>query len=187
MSSQDPTAPGRRPKRSTAYPEMPVLVQPVPKSRWPKAIKTVRVLTVMQVVLVMLCGNCSFGWTLVAGFGWLANYFGLTADPLGFGIYSAWAVGFAAIVTYAIFTDRWTVRADRRARTTIIIGTAVLVSFTAAAIAIWKWNGDDITAAILLAAAPPLIIQAIALRCVFGHEGRRWFASSEADRMDGSA
>jgi hypothetical protein len=187
MSSQDPTAPGRRPKRSTAYPEMPVLVQPVPKSRWPKAIKTVRVLTVMQVVLVMLCGNCSFGWTLVAGFGWLANYFGLTADPLGFGIYSAWAVGFAAIVTYAIFTDRWTVRADRRARTTIIIGTVVLVSFTAAAIAIWRWTGDDITGAILVAAAPPLILQAIALGCVFGHEGRRWFASSEADRMDGSA
>jgi hypothetical protein len=166
---------------------MPVLVQPVPKSRWPKAIKTVRVLTVMQVVLVMLCGNCSFGWTLVAGFGWLANYFGLTADPLGFGIYSAWAVGFAAIVTYAIFTDRWTVRADRRARTTIIIGTVVLVSFTAAAIAIWRWTGDDITGAILVAAAPPLILQAIALGCVFGHEGRRWFASSEADRMDGSA
>jgi hypothetical protein len=166
---------------------MPILVQPVPKSRWPKAIKTVRVLTVMQVVLVMLCGNCSFGWTLALGIGWAAKYFGLTADVIGFGIPSAWIVGFAAIFTYAYFTNRWAARADHRARTTIIIGTVVLVSFTAAAIAIWRWNGDDITGAILVAAAPPLILQAIALGCVFGHEGRRWFASSEADRMDGSA
>jgi hypothetical protein len=166
---------------------MPILVRPVPRSDRPHAISTVRALTGCQVVLVMLCGNCSFGWPLVAGFGWLANYFGLAADPLGFGILAAWAVGLAAIVTYAFFTDRWTVRADRRARTTVIIGTAVLVSFTAAAIAVWKWNGEDITVVVLLTATPSLIIQAIVLRCVYGREGRRWFASGEAARMDEAA
>jgi len=182
MSVQDPTEPFRRPRRTPIDRRVPVLVQPAPRPRRPKAIATVRALTGCQVVLVMLCGNCSFGWTLVAAFGWLADHFGLAADPLSFGIYSAWAVGFAAIVTYAFFTDRWTVRADRRARTTIIIGTAVLVSFTAAAIAIWKWNGDDITPAILLAAAPSLIIQAIVLKCVYGREGQRWFDGENDQR-----
>lgn len=161
-------------------------LQPVPPPKWPKVISTVRVLTGVQVALVMICGNCSFGVPLLAAIVWVAERFNWNEDAAAFGIFWAWALGFAAIFTYAYFTNRWAGRADRRARTTIIIGTAVLVVFTAATISIVGSNADWI-AITLLAAAPSLIMQAIVLRCVYGREGRRWFGSSEAARMDGSA
>lgn len=167
---------------------MPILLQPVPRPKWPKAITTARILTRVQVALVMITGNCSFGIPLVAAIGWTATRLDGTEDGFGFAVPWAWAVGFAAILSYAIFTDRWAVRADRRALTTINIGTTVLLGFTALAIPIVIWLGDpELTMVVLLAAAPSLIVQAIVLRCVYGPDGRRWFASSEAAQLDESA
>jgi hypothetical protein len=165
---------------------MPILVRPVPRSDWPRAISTLRVLTGWQVALVMVFGNCSFGVPLLGAITWTASQLNWD-DGAEYGIPLTWAVGLAAIATYAHFTIRWAGRADRRARATVVVGSAVLVTFTAitAAIAAWWWPGS--IPVVLLTAAPSLIIQGIALRCVYGSEARRWFASSEADRMDGSA
>jgi hypothetical protein len=158
----------------------------VPSPDWPKTIARVRVLTGVQVVLVMILGNCSFGIPLLGAFAWAAERFELSEDPAGFGIPLAWAVGFAAIFTYAFFTIRWAGRADRRARTTIVIGMAVLVALTAAALPITGWDPGFVTL-ILLAAEPSFIVQTIVLGCVYGREGQRWFDSGEAARMDESA
>ncbi|MFC3495166.1 MFS transporter [Glycomyces rhizosphaerae] len=178
--------PDREPETAAFDPESPILLRPVPSPDWPKAISTMRVLTGVQVVLVMICGNCSFGFPLLAAISWAAERFNWNEDAAGFAIPLAWAVGFAAIFTYAYFTNRWAGRADRRARTTIIIGTSVLVGFTAVTIPFTTW-APGLIMIILGAAAPSLIIQAIVLRCVYGREGRRWFDSGEAARMDGSA
>ncbi|GAA2164181.1 hypothetical protein GCM10010403_47120 [Glycomyces rutgersensis] len=185
MPSQDPTAPGRRPKRITADPEMPILVRPVPKPNRPTVITATRTLTWIQVALVMICGNCSFGWALLGAFAWVAIYFDLS-DPFGFGMLSAWIVGFAAITTYAYFVHRWSSRADRRARTTVVIGTAVLVACIAGAFRALGSNPNE-AGIVLFASVPSLIVQAIVLGCVYGPEGRRWFASGAVGRMDGSA
>ena len=151
-----------------------MLLQPVPPPKWPKVINTVRFLTGLQVALVMICGNCSFGFALLAAITWAAERLNWSENAAGDAIPWAWGVGFAAILTYAYFTNRWAGRADRRARTTIIIGTAVLVVLTAVTISM---AGSDTSwiKIILLAAAPSLIIQAIVLRCVYGREGQRWF------------
>jgi hypothetical protein len=180
---QDPTAPGRRPKRSTADPEMPILVRPVPGRNRPKVVSTVRVLTGWQVALVMVFGDCSFGVPLLGAITWTATQLNWD-DGAEYGIPLAWAFGLAAIVTYAHFTIRWTARVDRRARTTVAIGMAVLVTFTAItlAIAVWWWPGS--IPVVLLTAAPSLIIQAIVIQCVYGREGQRWFDSRETARMD---
>jgi hypothetical protein len=183
----EPEDPDQRPQAAAIDPELPILVQPVPTPKWPKVIGTVQALTGLQVALVMLCGNCSYGWALVGAFSWVAEYFDLAVDPFSFGVYSAWAVGFAAIFTYACFTSRWAGRADRRARTTILIGTAVLVGFTAVTIAFMGVGDPQFTKIILIAAAPSLIIQAVVLQCVYGREGSRWFNSSETTQPDGSA
>lgn len=167
--------------------ELPILLRPVPRRDWPNAITTVSVLTWVQVALVMICGNCSFGWALLAAFAWVADYFDLAVDPFGFGVLTAWAVGFAAISTYAYFVQRWSARADRRARITILIGTAVLAGCTAGAVLGVGAVPLDNIKLILLAAAPSLLIQAIVLRCAYGPEGRRWFNGSKADGMDRSA
>lgn len=151
-------------------------VQPVSPPQLPRVISTVRALTGSQVALVMICGNCSFGLPLFGAIVWAAERFNWNQNVVGwFGIPLVWAVGFAAIFTHAHFTIRWTGRADRRARTTIIIGTAVLVGLTAATIPI-GFDEDEISF-ILVAPMPSLIVQAIVLWCVFGREGRRWFAS----------
>lgn len=152
-----------------------MLLQPVPPPKWPKVINTVRFLTGLQVALVMICGNCSFGLPLLGAIAWPAERFNWNEDPAGFATPWAWAVGLAAILTYAHFTNRWAGEADRRARTTIIIGTAVLVGLTALTVPIMMWE-PGLTTVILIAAAPSLIVQAIVLRCVYGREGRRWFA-----------
>jgi hypothetical protein len=162
-----------------------VLLQPVPRPERPRAINTVRALTAVQVALVMVCGNCSFGWPLAMAIFWVAEYFGAAAES--FAILGAWAVGFAAITTYAYFVHRWSARADRRARTTIIIGTAVLVGCAAGAIPLLGGSVPETAQFVLLASAPSLLIQAIVLWRVYGREGRRWFDSSEAAGMDGSA
>lgn len=172
---QHPVNPDREPQEAAIDPELPILVRPAPSPKRPTVITTVRVLTWIQVVLVMICGNCSFGWTLFAAFAWVAEYFDLAADPFGFGMLSAWAVGLAAISTYAYFVHRWSGRADRRAQTTIIIGTAVLVACTVGAAVIGV--DQNTTAIFLIAAAPSLIVQAIVLGCAYSWEGRRWFAT----------
>lgn len=161
-------------------------LQPVPPPKLPSAIGTVRALTVVQVALVMICGNCSFGFPLLAAIAWATERFNWNEDVAEFAIPWSWAVGFAAIFTYAYVTNRWVDRADRRARTTIIAGTVVLVGLTAVTIPVTGWDTSGVNL-VLLAAAPSLIIQAIALRCVYGREGRRWFDGSKAARMDGSA
>ncbi|WP_205323987.1 hypothetical protein [Glycomyces sp. YM15] len=163
--------PDRQPQATD--PESPILVQPVPHPKWPKVITTVRVLTGLQVALVMILGNCSFGVPLLGAIAWITTQF--SEDAADFAILWTWAVGFAAIFTYAYFTNRWAGRADRRARTTIIIGAVVLVSFTAVAIAVIGWVDRDLLIYVLPAATPSLFIQAIVLRCVYGREGRRWF------------
>jgi hypothetical protein len=183
MPAQDPADADRQPQTAPIDPGMPILVQPVPSPKWPPVITTVRNLTGIQVVLVMIFGNCSFGIPLLGAIIWTSVRFDWN-DVAGFGIPLAWTIGFAAILIYAYFTNRWAARADRRARTTIIIGTAVLICFTAAAIPLFGWGA---VAVVILAAAPSLTIQAIVLRCVYGREGRRWFDGSEAARMDGSA
>ncbi|GAA2132830.1 hypothetical protein [Glycomyces algeriensis] len=101
---------------------------------------------------------------------------------MGFAVPWAWGVGFAAIFTYAYFTNRWAGRADRRARTTIIIGTAVLVGLTVLTLPMMGWEGG--VAWVLIAATPSLIIQTIVLRCVHGREGRRWFEREGAEPVD---
>jgi MFS family permease len=160
-----------------------VLLQPVPPPKWPNVISTLRVLTGVQVALVMICGNCSFGYPILVAISWAAERFNWHENAVGFAIPWAWAVGFAAIFVYAFCTNRWAGRADRRARITIIIGTSVLVGCTAVGTQT-AWFQYPI---VLAAAAPSLIIQAIVLRCAYGREGRRWFDSGEAARMDGSA
>jgi hypothetical protein len=162
-----------------------VWLQPAPRPKWPNVISTVRALTGVQVALVMVCGNCSFGWPLAMAIFWVARYFGVAGESFAF--FGAWAVGFAAITTYAYFVYRWSARADRRARTTIIIGTAVLVGCAAGAVPLLGGSVPETAQLVLLASAPSLLIQAIVLRCVYGREGRRWFDSSEAARMDRSA
>ncbi|GAA2284870.1 hypothetical protein GCM10009853_044540 [Glycomyces scopariae] len=151
-----------------------VLPQPVPPPPWPRFISTVRVLTSVQVALVMVCGNCSFGWPLLATFTWATERFDWHEDAVGFAVLWAWVVGFAAMLIYASFTIRWAGLADRRARAAIIVGTAVLVAFTAASISLM--GGDPpMVGIILITATPSLIVQLIVLRCVYGREGRRWF------------
>lgn len=127
----------------------------------------------------MICGNCSFGLPLVGAIGWVIERFDWHEDS-SIAILWAWGVGFAAISTYAYFTNRWAGRADRRARTTIIIGTAVLVGFTALTIGFVAMWDPQLIKIVLVAAAPSLIIQAIVLRCVYGGEGLDWFGDSEA-------
>lgn len=185
MPSPDPVEPDSEPKEAAVGPELPSSVQPATRPELPKVITTVRALTVVQVVLVMIGGNCSFGIALFAAIAWPIDRFNWHEDP-SVAIPWAWAVGFAAISTYAYFTNRWACRGDRRARTTIIVGTAVLVGFTAVAILFLPWDPVFVTV-ILLAAAPSLIVQAILLRCVYGREGRRWFDSADDARMDGAA
>lgn len=158
-------------------------VQPVPPPKWPKAINTVRILTWVQVALVMITGNCSFGMPLVAAIGWPVERFNLHEDPAGVAIPWAWAMGFAAIFTYACFTNRWAGEADRRARTTIMIGTAVLVSLTAVTITGFAMWEPTFAVVVLIAAAPSLIIQAIVLRCVYCGEGRRWFEREGVEQV----
>ena len=51
----------------------------------------------------------------------------------------------------------------------------MLVGFTAVTVPIMMWE-PGLTTVMLIAAAPSLIVQAIVLRCVYGREGRRWFA-----------
>ena len=174
MAPALPAPDADQPQPASTGSEVPILVQPVTRPDWPKAIATVRVLTGWQVALVMVFGNCSFGITLLRAIGWIAERLNWTEDPLGFGILGAWTVGLAAIIIYAHFTIRWARRADRRARTTIIIGTAILVGLTVAAIPI---SGSDPEAfvVVLLFAAPSLIVQAVVLRRVYGRDGRRWF------------
>jgi hypothetical protein len=173
MPSQEPVDPDRHPQEAAIDPEMPILVQPVPTPEWPKVITTVRILTGVQVALIMILGNCSFGFPLVLAIGWVTALF--NEEAADFAVPWAWAVGFAAIFIYAYFTNRWAAQADRRARTTIIIGTAVLVVFTAATAAFLGWLFPGLLVVILPAAAPSLILQVIVLRCVYGREGRRWF------------
>lgn len=175
MTSQDPTDSEPRQESAAVEPGMPILVRPVPGPKVPNAIGNARVLTWGQIALVMICGNCSFGWPLFAAFSLPADRFNWSDDPAGFAIPWAWAVGFAAIFTYAYFVNRWADRADRRARTTIIIGTAVLVSLTIAAIVMWGW-AQSITPFILLTSAPSLIVQAIVLGLVYSSEAQRWFS-----------
>jgi hypothetical protein len=179
MASQDPVNPDRQPQTDTTDPGLPILVQPVPRPKRPSVITTARTLTWIQVALVMICGNCSFGWALQWAFASAAEYFGIAADPFGFGVLSAWAIGFAAISTYAYVVHRWSGRADRRARTTIIIGTAVLVGCTAVAIPV-LWPNVGL---VLVASAPSLILQAIVVECVYCREGRRWFKRERFDRV----
>ncbi|MEU5156204.1 hypothetical protein [Glycomyces sp. NPDC021274] len=166
---------------------MPILLQPVPRAKWPKAITTARILTRVQVALVMITGNCSFGFPLVIAIAWPVERFDWHEDPGGIAIIWAWVIGFAAIVTYACLIDLWAGEADRRARTTIIIGTAVLVGFTAVTIATFAIWEPALAVVVLIGATPSLIVQAIVLRCVYGWEGRRWFDGSEAGRMDEAA
>lgn len=174
MPSPDATEPFRRPRRAPINRRMPIRVQPVPRPRWPKIITNLRILTGVQVALVMIGGNCSFGIPLAAAIAWPVEWLDLHEDPGGIAIILAWVVGLAAILTYAYFTNHWAGEADRRARTTIIIGTAVLVGLTALTIPIMVLL-PDLTTIMLTAAAPSLILQAIALRCVYGPQGRRWF------------
>lgn len=184
MPAQQPVDPDDQPQEPLFGNELPSLLRPVPRPKWPKVITAVRVLTGVQVALVMITGNCSFGIPLASVIAWPAELFNWHEDPGGIAILWAWAIGFTAILTYAYFTNTWAGEADRRARTTIIIGTAVLVglaALTGVAFAFWE---PVLTAIVLIAAAPSLIVQAIVLRCVYGPEGRRWFNSSEADRMD---
>lgn len=186
MPSQDPVDPDRQQPAAGTDAELPILVQPVARPDWPRVISTVRVLTGVQVALVMVFGNCSFGVPLAAAISWAIELLNLNEDA-SLGIPWAWAIGFAAIFTYSCFTIRWAGEADRRARTTVVIAMVVLATFTAitAAFAAWVWPG--LIAVVLLTAAPSLIIQTIVLRCVFSDEARQWFTSSEAGRMDGSA
>lgn len=173
--------PDDQPAAAAPDPETPILVRPVPRPEWPKVITTARVLTGVQVALVMITGNCSFGIPLASAIAWPVEVFNWHEDPGGIAILWAWVIGFAAILTYACFTNTWAGEADRRARTTIIIGTAVLVGLTAltgAAFAFWE---PALAVIVLIAAAPSLIVQAIVLRCVFGPEGRRWF---ERERLE---
>ncbi|MDA1358073.1 hypothetical protein O1R50_00445 [Glycomyces luteolus] len=174
MPSQDPIDPDSQPETAASAPEMPILVRPIPRPKRPKVISTVRILTGVQVALVMVTGNCSFGIPLAGAIAWPAERFNWHEDPGGIAILWAWVIGFAAIFTYACFTNRWAGEADRRARTTIIIGTAVLVGLTALTIPIMVWE-PALTTIILIAAAPSLILQAIVLRCAYGPQGRRWF------------
>jgi hypothetical protein len=176
----EPEDPDQRPQAAAIDPELPILVQPVPTPEWPKVIATMRILTKVQVALVMILGNCSFGFPLVVAIGWAAALF--NEEAADFAVPWAWVVGFAAIFTYAYFTNRWAAQADRRARTTIIIGTTVLVVFTAATAAFVGWLIPGLIMVILPAAAPSLIVQAIVLRCVYGREGRRWFNGGETAR-----
>lgn len=187
----DPTLPtpdpDLQPGAAQPDPEMPILVRPVTRPKWPRVISTVRVLTGVQVALVMITGNCSFGIPLVGAFVWTAERFGWAAkDAIGYGILFAWVGGFAAIFTYAYVTIRWVGRADRRARTAISIATAVLATFTAAAIPIMEWDSNT-AGIILITSAPSLVVQLIVLDLVSDREGRRWFESREGARMDGAA
>lgn len=179
-----PPAPDPEPQPPTDAPaaEMPILVRPVPRSDWPRAISTVRTLTGWQVALVMILGNCSFGMPLLEAIMWTATQLNWD-DALGYAILLAWAVGLAAIATYAHLTIRWAGRADRRARIVIIIGTATLVCLTALAVPPTEWDSHSI-GFVLLVAAPSLHIQAVVLRCVYGREGRRWFAKPRDESED---
>jgi hypothetical protein len=62
----------------------------------------------------------------------------------------------------------------------------VLVGFTAVSLPLAGWHQGFATIA-LIAAAPSLVIQAIALGCVYGRAGRRWFGGRGTARMDDSA
>ncbi|MDN3238524.1 hypothetical protein [Glycomyces tritici] len=184
MPAPEPAEPDRQ-QSDTPDVEEPILVRPVPPHPWPKAISTARSLTGIQVALVMICGNCSFGLPLLGAIAWVTERLSQHGNADDYVILWTWVVGFAAIVTYAYFTNRWAGRADRRARTTIIIGTAVLVGFTALTIGFVTMLDPQLIKFVLIAAAPSLILQAVVLRCVYGGEGRDWFGDDEAVRTDG--
>ncbi|THV28301.1 hypothetical protein [Glycomyces paridis] len=173
----DPVNHDRLPQTHESDPDMPILVRPVPTPRWPTAISTARVLNRLQVALVMIGGNCSFGFPLLVAIVWPIERFDLHENAAGVGIPVAWIIGFAAICTYAIFTNRWAGRADRRARTTVVIATAVLAGFTALTL-LASARTPGLAIVVLVAAAPSLIVQAFVLRCVYGPQGHRWFERS---------
>lgn len=77
---QPPVNPSERTQKPAIDPELPILVRPVPRPEWPKAISAVRVLTGVQVALVMITGNCSFGIPLVAVIGWPIERFNWHED-----------------------------------------------------------------------------------------------------------
>ena len=174
MTSHDPVDPDHQPQAAAIDPEMPILLQPVPPPKWPKVISTVRALTGVQVALVMICGNCSFGWPLASAIAWVVERFNWHEDAT-IAIPWAWGVGFAAISTYAYFTNRWAGRggppgADHDYHWNGGAGRLDRCNHSDRVRYGTGWNF------VLFAAVPSLILQAIVLWCVFGREGRRWFA-----------